>query len=77
MTSDGEITEDQVIAKLKGKLGKGCNQNTLAYDLGISRPYLTQVLLRQSPPTNRILNQIGYRRVTRIVPLAEDGKQDD
>jgi hypothetical protein len=58
-------TQDQVVAKLQAaKTGK--NGKEFAAELGISAPYLFDILGGNRPPSEQVLNFLGLKRIKTV-----------
>ena len=59
---DAHMNEDQVIARLRAKMGTK-QQREFAQELGISESFLSEVLKRIKPPTGPLLQFLGLHKV--------------
>ena len=61
------LTADQVRQRLRAKLG-GRTHDVLAAELGVTQGYLSKVLAGDCKPGEKLLRQLGLRKVVRYEP---------
>jgi len=64
------LTDDDVVERLRA-LCADRTQSSVARELGVSQPYLTDVLKGRRLPAQKLSLALGYRRVVRYLPLGE------
>ena len=59
------------ISELRKRLDKAGTQTALAKELGISKPYLSDILRGRRDPGPKVLEQIGIRRIVMFEPIGD------
>ena len=58
-----EITIDDVLFLIQREINLAGSRDAFAASRGVSTPYLSQVLNKRRPPSDKLLSAIGLRRV--------------
>ncbi len=66
-----QYTEAEFITLLRGAVAEHGSQKAFAKHIGVSEPYLTDVLLGRRHPSPRILEPLGLRKVVEIVYVTQ------
>jgi transcriptional regulator with XRE-family HTH domain len=67
------VNEAQVIELIKQRANEAGSQKALAQELGVSEPYLSDVLKGRRSPSENLLNRLGIRKVVEFFQEGEDG----
>jgi plasmid maintenance system antidote protein VapI len=65
------INEKEMFNLLKEFIEERGTQRIAARDLGISQPYLSDILLRNRDVSDPVARKLGFTKVTMYVPLKD------
>ena len=63
------------VSELRKRLDKAGTQTALAKELGISKPYLSDILKGKRDPGPKVLAQLGIRRVVTFERIGDVAKR--
>lgn len=64
-----QMTEEDLVVELAGRIEKRGDHQRVAYQLGISQPALSNVLTGGRGIGADLAERLGYRRVVRFEPI--------
>lgn len=66
------FTSAQVVDRLWEYIGRGCNQTQLAKRIGVSVPFVNDILHGKREPSGKVLEFLGLERIViyRFVPTS-------
>ncbi len=67
------ISYDEVLAALRQAVTVAGSQRAAAAGMGVSQAYLADVIHGRRAAGGRVLDALGFERVTLIVPAAQKG----
>ena len=66
-----ELTGQDVIDRLKSLITADRNRTKLSEEIGVSRPYLSDVMGNKKPPPKRVLDYLGLEKCEAPVTYKE------
>ena len=61
------VNENEALKRLRDRITYDFNQSDLAEEFGVSRAFMSQVLLGHKPPTEKMMASVGIEKKTVFV----------